>query len=66
MKRKRKINDYSKLTPMQSEFICNQVWLLGSVEKVAQHYNKKCLVDDFANKIVAKALFGKKKKGGKK
>ena len=61
---KRKQKDYSKLTPMQSEFICSKVWLLGSVEAVARCYNKKCLVDDFA-KVVAGCLFGGKK-GGKR
>ena len=63
MKHKRKTNDYSKLSQAQSEFICNQVWLLGSVEAVGKHYNKKCLVDDFA-KVVAEGLFGGK--GGRK
>jgi len=59
MKKKIKNKDYSKLTPMQSEFICNKVWLLGSVEAVKKHYDKRCLVDDFA-KVVARCLFGGK------
>jgi len=61
MKRKPKNKDFSKLTQAQSEFICNQVWLLGSVEAVAGFYNKKCVVDEFA-KVVGKCLFGKKRR----
>jgi len=47
-----------KLDSEQKAFIRSKVKKLGDKERVERFYNKKCEVDDYANRV-AKRMFGK-------